>query len=151
MSRHVGATLSVYDRSLTFRYVSDGFATWFGRHPREIVGRTLLEYYGEHNFTRYRPYIERALAGELFSYECQVRHRSGFDGWRPVSLVPWRGAKGNVVGIGNSALNVHELKTTTEALHAANQRLQSNMDHGSLALIELDENLELKCWSPRAA
>jgi len=150
VSRHVGATISVYDRSLTFRYVSDGFASWFGQRPQEIVGRTLLDCYGEHNFTRYRPYIERALAGESVSYERKVRDASGFDGWRSVSLVPWRDPEGNVVGIVNSALNVHELKTTTEALHVANQRLQSHMDNSPLAVIEFDENLGIKRWSPRA-
>ena len=110
VSRHVGATISVYDRSLTFRYVSDGFAAWFGQAPQEIVGRTLLDCYGEHNFTRYRPYIDRALAGESVSYERQVREPSGFDGWRTVSLAPWRDANGNVVGIVNSALSVQRVK-----------------------------------------
>ena len=73
VSRHVGATISVYDRSLTFRYVSDGFAAWFGLTPPEIVGRTLLDCYGEHNYTRYRPYIDRAMQGEAVAYERQVR------------------------------------------------------------------------------
>lgn len=151
VSRHVGATISVYDRSLTFRYVSDGFAAWFGQSPQEIVGRTLLDCYGEHNYIRYRPYIDRALAGESVSYERQVREPSGFDGWRTVSLAPWRDANGNVVGIVNSALSVHELKTRTEALRVANQRLQSHMDNSPLAVIEFDENLEVTRWSPRAA
>ena len=150
VSRYVGATISVYDRSLTFRYVSTSFAAWFGQSPQEIVGRTLLDCYGEHNFTRYRPYIERALAGESVSYERQVRDPSGFDGWRSVSLAPWRDANGEVVGIVNSALNVHELKTTTESLRVANQRLQSHMDNSPLAVIEFDENLSIKRWSPRA-
>ena len=92
VSRHVGATISVYVRSLTFRYVSDGFASWFGQRPQEIVDRPLIDCYGEHNFTRYRPYFERALACESVSYERQVRDASGFDGWRSVSFVPWRDA-----------------------------------------------------------
>ena len=125
VSRYVGATISVYDRSLTFRYVSTSFAAWFGQSPQEIVGRTLLDCYGEHNFTRYRPYIERALAGESVSYERQVRDPSGFDGWRSVSLAPWRDANGEVIGIVNSALNVHELKTTTERSEEHTSELQS--------------------------
>ena len=150
VSRHVGATISVYDRSLTFRYVSDGFAEWFGKSAPEIVGRTLLECYGEHNFTRYRPYIDRALAGETVAYERQVRDPSGFDGWRTVSLVPWRDTNGDVIGVVNCALSVHELKTMAEALRVANQRLQSHMDNSPLAVIEFDENLSIKRWSPRA-
>ena len=121
VSRHVGATISVYDRSLTFRYVSDGFAEWFGKSAPEIVGRTLLECYGEHNFTRYRPYIDRALAGETVAYERQVRDPSGFDGWRTVSLVPWRDTHGDVIGVVNCALSVHELKTMAETVECAHE------------------------------
>ena len=150
VSRHVGATISVYDRDLVFRFVSDGFAQWFGLKPDEIVGRTLADCYGEHNFSRYLPYIERALGGETVAYEREVRDPSGFDGWRTVSLVPWRDAAGNVVGVVNCALSVHELKTTTEALRAANQRLTSHMDNSPLAVIEFDAALNITYWSPRA-
>jgi diguanylate cyclase (GGDEF)-like protein/PAS domain S-box-containing protein len=150
VSRYVGATISVYDRDLVFRYVSEGFAGWFGLQPAQIVGRTLAECYGEHNFTRYRPYIDRALAGETVAYERQVRDPSGFDGWRTVSLVPWRDDHGNIVGVVNSALSVHELKTTTEALRAANQRLTSHMDNSPLAVIEFSPQLDVTRWSPRA-
>ena len=150
ISRHVGATISVYDRNLIFRCVSDGFAQWFGLRPDQIVGRSLAECYGEHNFTRYRPYIERALRGETVAYERQVRDPSGFDGWRTVSLVPWRDDDGNIIGVVNCALSVHELKTTTEALRAANQRLTSHMDNSPLAVIEFDAALNVKHCSPRA-
>lgn len=150
ISRHVGATISVYDRDLIFRFVSDGFARWFGLQRDQIVGRSLAECYGEHNFTRYFPYIERALAGEVVTYERQVRDPSGFDGWRTVSLVPWRDDDGNVIGVVNCALSVHELKTTTEALRVANQRLVGHMENSPLAVIEFDANLVATHWSPRA-
>lgn len=150
VSRYVGATISVYDRDLIFRFVSHGFARWFGLEPEQIVGRSLPDCYGEHNFTRYRPYIERALNGETVTYEREVRDPSGFDGWRTVSLVPWRDDDGKILGVVNCALSVHELKTTTEALRAANQRLTSHMDNSPLAVIELDAALNITHWSPRA-
>ena len=150
VSRHVGATISIFDRSLTFRYVSDRFAEWFGKTAPEIVGRTLMECYGEHNFTRSRPYLERVLAGEIVNYDRLVRDPFGADAWRTVSLVPWRDADGNVVGVVHSALNVNDLKTKTEALRLANQRLQSHMDNSPLAVIEFDEHLAVTRWSPRA-
>ena len=90
------------------------------------------------------------MAGEAVAYERQVRDAAGVDGWRTVSLVPWRDASGNVIGVVNSALDVNELKTRTEALRVANQRLQSHMDNSPLAVIEFDENLSVTRWSPRA-
>jgi diguanylate cyclase (GGDEF)-like protein/PAS domain S-box-containing protein len=150
VSRHIGATISVYDRDLVFRYVSDGFARWFGMTAEAMVGLTLMECYGEHNFTRYLPYIKRTLDGENVTYERQVREPSGFDGWRTVSLVPWRDDAGKVVGVVNSALSVHELKTTTEALRVANQRLLGHMENSPLAVIEFDADLVATHCSPRA-
>ena len=50
----------------------------------------------------------------------------------------------------NCALSVHELKTTTEALRAANQRLTSHMDTSPLAVIEFDAVLRVTHCSPRA-
>jgi diguanylate cyclase (GGDEF)-like protein/PAS domain S-box-containing protein len=150
LTDHIGATVSVYDRDLIFRYVSRTFARWFGLEPEQLIGKNLPEMYGEHNMARYRPYIERVLAGETVTYERQVREPSGFDGWRTVSLVPWRNAAGDVMGVVNSAHSVHELKTTTEALRVANQRLTSHMDNSPLAVIEFDPDLTLTHWSPRA-
>jgi PAS domain S-box-containing protein len=150
IARYVGATISVYDRDLVFRFVSDGFAQWFGVPADQLVGRSVAACYGEHNFTRYQPYIERALNGETVSYEREVRDPTGFDGWRTVSLVPWRDDEGNVIGVVNSALSVHELKTTTEALRVANQRLIGHMENSPLAVIEFDANLVATHCSPRA-
>lgn len=150
VSRHVGATISVFDQSLTFRYVSDRFAEWFGKTAPQVVGRTLMECYGEHNFTQSRPYLERVLAGKVVNYDRLVRDPFGVDAWRTISLVPWRDEAGKVVGVVHSALSVNELKTKTEALHLANQRLQSHMDSSPLAVIEFDEHLAVTRWSPHA-
>jgi diguanylate cyclase (GGDEF)-like protein/PAS domain S-box-containing protein len=150
ITAHIGATVSIYDASLRFVYVSESFAKWFGVTPAEMVGRHLEEMYGLQVFAGYKLYIDRALGGETLSYERLLRSPSGEETWRTISLVPWRNAKGEVVGVVNSALSVHELKTTTEALRMANQRLQTHMDNSPLAVLEFDADLVLKHWSPRA-
>jgi diguanylate cyclase (GGDEF)-like protein/PAS domain S-box-containing protein len=150
ITRHVGATLSVYDADLRFRYVSESFAKWFGATPQAMVGRKLEEMYGPQVFAGYKVYIDRAFAGETVAYERLLRSPSGEETWRTVSLVPWRNERGDVIGVVNSALSVHELKTTTEALRVANQRLESHMDNSPLAVLEFDAALRLVHWSPRA-
>jgi diguanylate cyclase (GGDEF)-like protein/PAS domain S-box-containing protein len=147
---HIGATISIYGRDLKFRYVSESFARWFGKTPREMIGCDLEGMYGPEVFAGYKLYIERVLAGETLLYERLLRSPAGEETWRTVSLVPWRDAKGDIIGVVNSALSVHELKTTTEALRVANQRLHSHMDNSPLALLEFDANLVLTHWSPRA-
>jgi diguanylate cyclase (GGDEF)-like protein/PAS domain S-box-containing protein len=150
ITQHLGATLSIYDRNLRFVYVSESFARWFGRTPEQMVGCDLESMYGPQVFAGYKLYIDRALAGESLNYERLLRSPAGEETWRTISLVPWRNANGEIVGVVNSALSVHELKTTTEALRVANQRLQSHMDNSPLAVIEFDADLKLTHWSPRA-
>jgi len=150
ITEHIGATVSVYDRNLVFRYVSKSFARFFGLTPDQMIGRTLPECYGEDVFAGYWPRIERALAGESQYYERLLVSPSGDQSWRTVSLVPWRNEAGEVVGVVNAAHNVHELKTTSDALRAANQRLMGHMLNSPLALIEFDPSLRLTEWSPRA-
>jgi diguanylate cyclase (GGDEF)-like protein/PAS domain S-box-containing protein len=58
-----------------------------------------------------------------------------------VSMVPWRNAAGEIMGIVHSSLAVHELKASIEALRAANERLSNHMDNSPLAVLELDANL----------
>jgi hypothetical protein len=55
-ARYIGATVSVYDSELIFRFVSGGFAQWFGLQPHQIVGHTLADCYHESSFTRHFPY-----------------------------------------------------------------------------------------------
>lgn len=150
LTKHVGATISIYDTNLRFVYVSESFAKWFGKTPSQMLGCPLEEMYGPEVFAGYKVHIDRALHGETLAYERLLRSPAGEETWRTVSLVPWRNAQGEVIGVVNSALNVHELKTTTEALRAASQRLQSHMDNSPLAVLEFDANLVLKHWSPRA-
>ncbi len=150
VTTHIGATISIYDRDLKFRYVSESFARWFGKTPQEMIGCDLEHMYGRDVFAGYKLYIDRVLAGETLLYERLLRSPAGEETWRTVSLVPWRDANGRVIGVVNSALSVHELKTTTEALRVANQRLHSHMDNSPLALLEFDATLVLTHWSPRA-
>lgn len=150
ITENIGATVSVYDRDLVFRYVSASFARFFGLRPEQMIGRTLPECYGEDVFAGYWPRIERALAGEPQYYERLLISPTGEQSWRTVSLNPIRNERGEVIGVVNAAHNVHELKTTSEALHVANQRLLGHMHNSPLALVEFDGDLRLTAWSPRA-
>lgn len=151
ITENIGATVSVYDRDLIFRYVSASFARFFGLKPEQMIGRTLPECYGQDVFAGYWPRIERALAGEPQYYERLLISPTGEQSWRTVSLNPWRDECGQVIGVVNAAHNVHELKMTSEALFFANQRLLGHMHNSPLALIEFDGDLRLTEWSPRAA
>ncbi len=123
MDTSVGTGISFMDRALRFRYVNAVFAKAFDLTWQEMMGMSLHDVYPRSELEKFMPYLERALAGESVTYE-----RLGLiDGqeqvWRTVSMNPWRDEAGAVIGIIHSSLVVHELRTATEALRVANEKL----------------------------
>jgi len=150
ITRSAGATMAVVDRSLTMIYVNDEYARWFGTVPDELVGKTLVDLYGEPDCLRFMPFVERVLKGERVQYQRLLRTPYGFDEWRTICLTPWHGAQGAIEGFITTALDVHELQVTMNALRAANQRLSSHIENSPLAVLEMDHNLRLLHCSQRA-
>ncbi len=145
----LGATISVIGRDLKFRYVNAGFATAFNHRADEMIGMPIQIAYGDVHHEGYMPYLRRAMAGEKVHYERLGRTKDTEGIWRTVSLYPWRNSAGEIVGVVTASLQVQELKASTEALRAANERLSSHMDNSPLSVIELDADLKITHASAR--
>lgn len=150
ITRSVGATMAVVDRSLTMLYVNDEYARWFGTVPEQLVGKSLISMYGDTAAAMFMPFVERVMAGERVQYQRLLRTPYGFDEWRTICLTPWHNPEGSIEGFITTALDVHELQVTMDALRAANQRLSSHMENSPLAVFEMDHNLRLMHCSQRA-
>ncbi len=96
---NIGMPLVKSDRHLRCLYVNKVACEWFGRTEQDIVGRAWIELQGEEWFAQVGPYIARALAGELVTYErlahfpahppCHIR----------VVITPYRDLAGEVDGL----------------------------------------------------
>ena len=150
ITRSAGATMAVIDRNLVMIYANDEYARWFGTVPERLVGKTLVEVYGEADCARFMPFVERVLQGERMQYQRLLRTPYGIDEWRTICLTPWHSREGLVDGFITTALDVHELQVAMNALRAANQRLSSHMENSPLAVLEMDQNLRLLHCSQRA-
>ena len=150
ITRSAGATMAVIDRNLVMIYVNDEYARWFGTVPGQLVGKTLVQVYGESDCARFMPFVERVLQGERVQYQRLLHTPYGVDEWRTICLTPWQNPQGTVEGFITTALDVHELQVTMNALRAANQRLSSHMENSPLAVLEMDQNLRLLHCSQRA-
>jgi diguanylate cyclase (GGDEF)-like protein/PAS domain S-box-containing protein len=150
ITHSAGATLAAVDRSLQMIYVNEEYARWFGSTPERLVGKTLVDIYGEHDCARFMPFVDRVLGGERVQYQRLLRTPYGFDEWRTICLTPWRTRNGVIEGFITTALDVHELQVTMNALRAANQRLSSHMENSPLAVLEMDQDLRLLHCSQRA-
>jgi diguanylate cyclase (GGDEF)-like protein/PAS domain S-box-containing protein len=151
ISQFASASISVYDTTLQYHFVNETFARIHGRTPEQLIGLKITDVEKPENLPLVLPNIRRALSGESIAYERRVTdHGGGFTGWRIISLVPWRNAKGKVIGVVNCGLSVNDLMSSTEELRIANQRLTSHMENSPLAVLEFDNKLNISYASPRA-
>ncbi|MBM4068600.1 MAG: DUF4118 domain-containing protein [Planctomycetes bacterium] len=59
-------------RDFTYLWVNRPYAAWFGRSPKDMIGRPIADIIGMQAFTQLRPSFEKVLAGEVVRYEQQV-------------------------------------------------------------------------------
>ncbi len=149
LDRSLGASVSLVDRYMRFLYVNEAFARSFATTPEALLGESLFALYGPDHVTEFKPYVDRAMAGETVTYERRSKVAKSDGIWFTVALTPWRDAAGAVIGLMSCSMKVHELKLSSDALRAANERLSSHMDNSPLTVFELDENLRVARCSSR--
>ena len=151
LDRSLGASVSLIDRYMRFVYVNEAFARSFATTPEALLGESLFALYGPDHVTEFKPYVDRAMAGETVTYERRSKVAMSDGIWFTVALTPWRDSAGVVIGLMSCSMKVHELKLSSDALRAANERLSSHMDNSPLTVFELDENLRVARCSSRVA
>jgi PAS domain S-box-containing protein len=62
-------------RDMKYSWVSKPYADWISRSPDEIINRPISEVLGQDAYEQLLPHFDRALSGEVVSYEEQVNFR----------------------------------------------------------------------------
>ena len=149
LDRSLGSSVSLIGLDLCLVYVNEAFANSFATTPEALLGQSLFRLYGPDHVTEFKPYVDRALAGEAVIYERRSKVAKSDGMWFTVALTPWRDATGAVMGLMSCSMKVHELKLAFEALRVAGERLSSHMDNSPLTVFELDEHLRIMRCSSR--
>jgi PAS domain S-box-containing protein len=69
--------ISYIDASRCYQFVNQTYEEWFGCSRDEIVGKHAREILGEAAYQAVKPYIDRALAGQITTYEAELPYPSG--------------------------------------------------------------------------
>ncbi|WP_455431957.1 PAS domain S-box protein [Variovorax beijingensis] len=137
---HLPALISYLDRDLRFRFVNKAYQDWFGVEPRQLLGRSLHEFYGNEAWAQMEPYIRAALGGRQVTYERRV---AGPGGRRDIqaTLVPERNEEGEVMGLYTLDSDITAHHEAEEALQESEARLRTVADALPMrvAYIDADE------------
>ncbi|BEP64832.1 hypothetical protein GmRootV213_53860 (plasmid) [Variovorax sp. V213] len=137
---HLPALISYLDGDLRFRFVNKAYQDWFGVEPRQLIGRSLQEFYGDEAWAQMEPYIRAALGGRQVTYERRVM---GPGGRRDIqaTLVPERNEQGEVMGLYTLDSDITAHHEAEEALQESEARLRTVADALPMrvAYIDADE------------
>lgn len=102
----VPALVSFVDREGRYVFNSQMYEEWFGMDAAEIRGQTMEAVFGPDAYSSIRPYVERALAGEVVEYETVLPEANGASRWIEAKYVPHRDRTGAVDGFFSLVLDV---------------------------------------------
>jgi PAS domain S-box-containing protein len=136
-----------------FVEVSPRFSHITGYSPEELTGQHIsMVHFSKEEFYRTHNGLLEQLAEKGFgSGEGRLRKKDGTG----IDVIISSGkldtdTDPNSVSFIFTCTDITFQKTTTEAINIANERLRFQLENSPLAVIETDENLNIKTWSPQA-
>jgi len=100
----------------TYKFVNKLYAERFGAHPRDIVGKTIRDVFGESGYADVEPYVGAVLSGKqvVFEKQCSSNPISPRYVW--VTYEPEFDHTGRVAGFIGTVLDITEHKGTEREL-----------------------------------
>src|ERR671915_14066 len=123
VANNVPALISYVDREQRFRFSNRTYDDWFGIPQERMLGRSVAEVFGEDNYARMKPHIERVLAGEEVEFEFTAA-AGGRSRTLQLACVPHLAQEGTVLGFCMLGNDVTSLKRAQEDLRFAAIQLQ---------------------------
>lgn len=137
----VPAMIAYINQNLSYEFINQVYAEWYGWQRDLILGQTLCQAHNEEHFRRLQPYIRRALQGESVTFEVAETSAKGRLCYMQRSYVPNWTASGQVAGIFVLVKDITERRRSAEALHQAYQHLEARVDERTRELTQLNAQL----------
>jgi diguanylate cyclase (GGDEF)-like protein/PAS domain S-box-containing protein len=124
----IPGTVARVNRELRYEYVNKKYELVFGKRPKWIIGKTMLELQGEVMFSRAEPYVKRALLGERCSFESEVVTEAGIKLTGLVHLIPNLDDNNQVIGLFILGLDITQVKIAESEIVASRNLLRTIID-----------------------
>jgi diguanylate cyclase (GGDEF)-like protein/PAS domain S-box-containing protein len=138
------------DANYRYQLINRRVEEMFGLGREQLLNRDLKELFGDRRYAEAKEFWDRAMAGETVTVERQLGTNPATQRWMLTRYTPRRDESGNVIGLYVAGTDIDDLKTTELSLRRANWLLSSHFENTPLAVIEWDEYLALRRWSPQA-
>jgi diguanylate cyclase (GGDEF)-like protein/PAS domain S-box-containing protein len=137
LTDNMPALVSRLDLEQRFRFVNRAYGDWLQIDSSSLIGKSLVEVYGQKAYDSFSTQIDSALAGRKVAYEREMQTQGGT---RRVAftLVPQTGQDGNVKGFYALAIDITARHEAEQQQARSEERLSFALEGSSLALFDWD-------------
>jgi PAS domain S-box-containing protein len=143
----IPAFIAYHDTQHRFRFVNRYYRK-IGFEPDALIGKNLIEIFGDEMMARVRPYVERALAGESVRYDNYVDDINGERLHTQVSISPDFDESGTIVGYIVLSADITERRRAEADTSNARVNLEKAQRMAQIGSWERDLRDETVYWSP---
>ena len=125
-------------------FCNEPYLGWAERPRDDLIGRTLLELFGDDAWRRAEPAFKQAFQGRTVNYERRLTHGHKSARWARVQVFPDVDPHGGVEAVFTIAFDIHEDVLAREALEAARERLDRFTENIPYPLTYVDRGFVLR-------
>ncbi|KFE62377.1 ATP-binding protein [Hyalangium minutum] len=130
------------DGRYVYAYANRGYMEWFRLKREEVEGRPVREVVGDAAYEGVRPLLDRAMAGESFTFERTQPYTRSAPRHVRASYIPQRDARGKVEGVVALVTDITSEQRTrqwAERLQAVTSALSQALTPADVARVSLRE------------
>ena len=120
--------VAYWDKDERCHFANKPYLEWFGIHPEDVIGSTLMDLLGPHRYALNEPYLRAVLAGEPQRFERSLSKADGSTGYTLAHYMPDRNAAGAVVGFFVLINDISSTKAAENELKLAASVFRNTVD-----------------------
>jgi PAS domain S-box-containing protein len=136
------ALMSYIGADFCYHWMNRNYEIWFGHQIDKVRGKHVREVLGEPAWNAVKPYMERALAGEVVEYLEELPYEGGGPRWVHVTYTPDRDEAGHVQGFVVHVVDVGERMRAVDAMKANEREFRAffELSNAGKAVIDVETN-----------
>ncbi len=137
----VPVLIAYVNRQGVFEFANRAYEQWYGRSRHDVPGRRLEEVLTRRQLGQLRPWIDRALAGEVVDFEIADPAADGTERFVAKSYIPHLDDNDQPLGFYVLVQDITERRRTAEELRSAYQHLELRVEERTSELRALNTQL----------
>ena len=139
--------MSDIDADCCYRYVNKTYEQWYRMSRDSIIGKPMQEIVGSKAFAILKPYVDRALKGEMITIETKFPIQGKPDCYILARYIPHTGENGEVSGLFEMISDITARKKSEQELALHKEHLQELVTERTAQLDASYKELESFCYT----